>query len=269
MYDVPIFDCLTHPSLDGNWINTRWNGRNTFDAICHQMIENNVPWAFAVAMGTTDGYDVHSYAEKTQNCTPRLFPVAFVDFSDLGDTASLRTGMARLRALGYVGIKIHPRLSGIDLTHPALCPVIRAANETGLVTFLCTYHFSRNPSCVNSGTYHLYKLLHSIRDEKLVLLHGGGVHFLEIIEMTRHFKNILVDVSFTMCEFEGSSIDFDLKFAFGRYDHRLCIGSDSPEINMRRMRERFEYLCVNIGEKNKENIAYKNLLRYTGVGDGD
>ena len=88
---------------------------------------------------------------------------------------------------------------------------------------------------------------------------------MEVVEMTRPFKNVMLDLSFTLCEYEKSSLDLDIKFILNRHHFRVCIGSDSPEFSLKKMRDRFEHLSEGLEFEKKLNIAYKNLSNFLGV----
>ena len=78
------------------------------------------------------------------------------------------------------------------------------------------------------------------------------------------FKNVLFDLSYTLCNYEGSSIDLDIRYLFKKFDRRICIGSDFPEITIDKLRKRFDYFSVDIEYKKAINIAYKNIEEYLG-----
>jgi predicted TIM-barrel fold metal-dependent hydrolase len=262
---IPIFDCVTHPSLDGDWIHPRWAAKNSFSQLGQEMSESNVQWSFAIAMDSTGRYELTEYPQKCASQPFRLFPVAFFPISECGSEQQVEERITLIRELGYRGIKIHPRLSGIDFEHPLMPTVIQSANRCGLVVLLCTYFYSSDPGCRRCSPETLRELLHRVSDEKLILVHGGGVRLLEVSEMTRSFKNVLLDLSFTLCEYAGSSVDLDLKYVFQRCQRRVCLGSDSPEISLARMRERFEYLTQGLERAVREQIAYQNLFAFTGL----
>lgn len=263
--DIPIFDSLSHPSLDGSWLSPRWNGQNSFKQVVASMREANVRWAWAVAMGTTGAYDLDRYVQECRQHAVRLFPAAFMDVSAFSGLAMAEDWLGHCQRRGYLGIKLHPRLARFDFQHPLLPGVIRAANLLGLTVMLCTYCYSADPQCSRLSIENLRKLLHAVSEEKLVLLHGGTVRVLELAEMTRFFKATLLDLSWTLCELAGSSLDLDLRYVLDRCRERVCIGSDSPEYAPSRMRTRFAQLTEGFERTHIERIAYRNLFAFTGL----
>ena len=133
MNSIPIFDCLTHPSLDGSWIHSRWDGLNSFEGLRKKMSSADVRWAFAVSMGTVDGWNVGAYPSECGQPGPKLFPVAYLD----PDTPP---NFKSLCEQGFVGVKIHPRKSRIRFDDKRLPDWISAAQEAAcLAAFTATY----------------------------------------------------------------------------------------------------------------------------------
>jgi len=76
---------------------------------------------------------------------------------------------------------------------------------------------------------------------------------------------VLLDLSFTLCKYEGSSIDLDIRYLFEKFDRRICIGSDSPEFDLSKLRQRFNQLTEGLDIVKKKNIGFQNLQAYVGA----
>lgn len=267
MTSIPIFDSLTHPMPNANWLNPKYEGRNSIKRLLAEMVENNVQWALAVGMGPSiGGYHESSYASFIREHSDQLLPVAFMDFNIWDRGVPVIDYLRRLKSLGYVGIKIHPRISNICFSNGNLPELIKEANKLNLVVLLCTYFWSSEKNLSSNTPENLLSLLCEVPDEKIVLLHGGTVRLFEVMEIARQFPKAILDLSFTLCKYEGSSIDLDIQYIFENFDRRICIGSDSPEFSLFKLRERFEYLARDLGTEKKENIGFRNLKSYIGLG---
>ena len=228
------------------------------------MKASDVRWALAVGMVNVGGYDAEHYAAAIRSCSSQLLPVAYCEFDKLADTKSIKRFVKEVAGWGYVGIKIHPRFSQISLRHKHLVPVIQEAADYGLFACLCSY--LADPVWGPENTLaNLAALMGRVRDEKLILFHGCTVRVLELMEIAKGFKNKLVDLSYTLCKYEGSSLDLDLKWLFKNCDRRVCIGSDHPEYSLSRMRARFEELATGLDRVQAENIAFRNLATFCGM----
>ena len=164
--------------------------------------------------------------------------------------------------LGYVAIKLHPRFGNFSYSEVALDLIITAASQHGLTTLLCTYCWSDCRAAQANNTEALMGLLSRLGGTRIILLHGGGVKLLEFVEIARAFPNVLLDLSYVLCKFSGSSIDLDLEYAFSKFDRRICVGSDSPEIEPRQLRESFTRFSYGLSREKAENIAFKNIFNF-------
>lgn len=260
---IPIFDSLTHPTLDGNWIMPRYSRCAYIDELLRQMKDNNIKAAFAVGMENIGSYDEKAFLHMLSN-EKMLFPIAFFMWNPFEMTKrEIKSRLLKIKRMGYVGIKLHPRLAGFTLDNEYLPVIIDTANSLGLVVLLCTYFYSNVQSYLQNNIDRLGNLLLNIdSDSRLILLHGGTVRLLETMEIARAFPNVILDLSLTMCKYEGSSLDADIAFMFRNFDRRICIGSDFPEINLSSLRRRFDYFAQDTPVDKAENIAYKNIENY-------
>lgn len=258
---VPIFDSLTHPTINSNWIGERFDGLASIKSLIDGMNESSIKWAFAVGMKNIGDYNEEHYMVLLRPYKDVLFPIAYFDFSVLLDT-DIRNYLSHLKKMGYCGIKIHPRISKINLNNEYITEIIKIACELKLVVLFCTYFYDTLNDSYMNNISELIRVLNQVKDYPVILIHGGTVRILELMEVVRANKNLLLDLSLTMCKYEGSSIDLDIKFLFSKFDQRICIGSDHPEITSGKLRERFEFFSRNIEMEKKENIGYKNLMNF-------
>ena len=265
MNSIPIFDSLTHPTLDGNWLVTKGLSVAFVYDIHNQRDTNNICGSFAVGMNGIGNYDEDAYLNFIEcNAKGKLFPVAF--FSKDDNKNNIISRLEEIKTKGFVGIKLHPRIGGFTLDDPILPNVIDKANELGLVVMLCTYFYSNEVSMSVNNLDRLCDMLLKIdKKSKVILLHGGVVRLLSTMEIVRAFPNTLLDLSLTLCKYAGSSLDMDIQFMFQSFDRRVCIGSDHPEIKLSTVRERFNYFASKTTKEKAENIAYKNILNFTGI----
>lgn len=58
---IPIFDTLSHPTLNGNWLHPRYDGQAKADDMLKQMNNENICGAFAVGMKGIGDYNEDKY----------------------------------------------------------------------------------------------------------------------------------------------------------------------------------------------------------------
>ena len=263
MNNIPIFDSLTHPTIDSNWILPRYPECSSIEILKEQMQKANVGWAFAVGMKDIGGYKEKEYIKMiTDAADSNIFPIAFYH-PDSKEYSEIKKDLISIKKLGYHGIKLHPRISDFSLADQ-ISLIIKTANDFGLICMFCTYPYSHNHA--NKITPEQIMEMLAMTDEaKVIFMHSGAVRLLEYMEIARAFNNVLLDLSFTICKYEGSSLDLDIKYLFKHFDQRICIGSDFPQFSLINLRQRFEHFSKGLPIEKPENIAYKNLLNFTKI----
>lgn len=260
MKPIPIFDSLAHPTLSGDWLLPRYQGCAKIDDLKQKMLESNFKWAFAAGMAGVGNYDEKAFIKLFRfSDNPIFFPIAF--YSPNND--SPREKLIKIKQLGYVGIKLHPRFSNFCPNND-IADIVKYASDLGLSVLLCTYCYGIGNASKLSPEI-MMSFLEKIDSSKIILIHSGGVRLLEYMEIARAFPNVLLDLSLTICKYPGSSLDQDISFLFKNFDKRVCIGTDFPEFNPKTLRERFDNFSHGLSFEKLENIAYSNLFNFCGL----
>lgn len=259
-FEIPIFDTLSHPTLNGNWILPKYTACAHIENIINEMHAYGIKKSLAVGMNGIGGYDEDKYIDFINRYGKDLFlPIAFFDFQTL-DFSGIKNRLIEVKEKGYCGIKLHPRFANFILSDERLPYIVDVANELDLIPLLCTFFYCNHQSMLDNNIERIGDLLMKCsNDSDIVLLHGGLTRVLETMELVRFFPNVLLDLSLTMCKYEGSHIDNDIRYIFKLFDRRTTIGADSPEISYQALRRRFEYFASYTTVEKAENIAYKNI----------
>ena len=145
-----------------------------FDSHAHPTLTAN--WASSAGVATIEGL-VRSLDDA--GCDPSV--------------PDVDAQVARLQQLGYRGIKLRLRFSGLTRDQDAYAATLRAASIEKLMISYCTYmhcHVSRYPR--HDPPYDLVALIEQPPAMRLVLVLGGDF-------------NLLLDVSLTMMKYQGTA----------------------------------------------------------------
>ena len=85
------------------------------------------------------------------------------------------------------------------------------------------------------------------------------------MEICRPYQNVLLDLSFTLCRYERSSVDLDIRYLFQNFDQRVCLGSDNPQFSLAQFRRRFDELAAGLDRQKSSNVAHRNLQAFIGA----
>ncbi|OGI06599.1 MAG: hypothetical protein A3F80_06135 [Candidatus Melainabacteria bacterium RIFCSPLOWO2_12_FULL_35_11] len=252
-----FFDSLTHPTVNSHSDDT------SFEAVKNQMSTYGFKWALAVGLDDVNDYNHESFIKE---CLKYKCFIPIAGVNPKKEEKVLAKEIDHIKELGFKGIKIHPRLSQIDWSYETLPIILNLASKKGLVTLLCTYMHGK----ITNGNYNdpfisLINLLSLSPEAKVVLLHGGDVRLLQYAELVRGNQNLLLDLSFTILKYRGSSLDLDIKFLFERFDKRICIGTDHPSYSHKDLIERVKEFSLGIEQVKLDNIFYKNLIEWFGI----
>jgi predicted TIM-barrel fold metal-dependent hydrolase len=259
---VRFFDSLIHLQNTDTWLKTNKQAR------IERYFEHNLVSKSRAIVAKMPGED-ENYIFDSQN----LFSANFLVFYTLTkDDLSLHKGnwdqfIKELIKRGYKGLKIHPRMSDINISKYNLEPLMRVLRTYKWILYLCTIH--RDPIFPLHVPLHdfLYNFANKFSDNKIVLLHGGFYDIFAMGEVVRDLKNVLLDLSFTFMRYRKSSISLDVGYLFETLDLKLCIGTDYPETTPDILFAAVDkYILsredLNISEEKIDNIFYRNLERF-------
>lgn len=255
---IRLFDSLTHITRDGRWFGEAIDA--SLPKLLSDMDAAGVPRALLV---TIAGYDMD---DATTMAAARAHPHRFVPIAGYNPrlaatTRRVQAAVAEIKRQGFAGIKLHPRLNGYDPLDPKCIDTIEAAGEHGLVILLDTL-FRRRGLATRHAPDVIDALVAACPETKMVLLHGTGTTMLDLYEIVRCNDHLLLDLSFTIMRYRGSSrLDDDMHFLFKTTDRLVTVGSDWPEYTQAATLERFAALTQGIEAERIDNIAWRNLER--------
>jgi len=182
---------------------------------------------------------------------PALVPALAVDFRR-PDAASR---LERARALGVAALKFHPYLQRIvpaDLA--AAAALAREADRLGMFVMVCGSYGTRA-----LDRHDGVRLAAALADEvscPIVLSHGGGRQILDAMLIAEDAPQVVLDTSFSLPYYFGSSIETDFAFAMRKLGPaRWVFGSDAPFMTvedsvaaMRRFFDRHEFAARDVDQ---------------------
>lgn len=255
---MKLFDSLTHVTRDGSWL-----GERLYDASLARLLrEMDASQAYrACLVSIADYVDNEVIIESARAYPDRLVPIAGLNPRLLPTTRRIEAVLKQLKAEGFAGIKLHPRLNGYDPLDAKCVAAIDAAGAQGLVVLLDTLFRQRGLATRHAPDVIDY-LAAACPETKILLLHGTGPTMMELYEIVRCNDNLMLDLSFTMMRYRGSSrLDADMNFLFKSTDQLVTIGSDFPECTPATMLERFAELAQGVEPHRIDNISHRNLER--------
>jgi len=259
MNSIPIFDSLSHPSNENLWFGNS-NINHSFSNLKEEYRKYNFIGGCAVQIPIMSETSAEAYYD--QCIENNFYPVYYYNFNK-GPSQ-----IDKLYSIGYRALKVHVRLGGInpESEFSILKEIFIKCRLLNITVFFCTLICGDINLYPDKGLLStITKLLKQVENVKVILLHGGDVDLMRFVQLVRFTENVLIDLSFTLQKFEGSSLDLDIEYLFKTFDKRICIGSDYPDFTIGKTRERFNYFASKTSVEKAINIGYKNIHNFLGI----
>ena len=163
--------------------------------------------------------------------------------------------LARIRARGIKGIKLHPDFQQFNLDDARMEPVFDALVQNGM--FLLTHSGDYRYDFSHPGR--IAKVSHKFPQLRIIAAHCGGWQRWEEARAYLRLPNIYVDTSSTI-PFAGGQAVLEAVDAFGS-DH-VFFGTDFPMFDHKESLEAL--LELGLPERELENILYYNFAAFYG-----
>lgn len=228
----------------------------TFRQVEELLASGEVARACAVGLPGIGGYNHESYMAAASR-VPGLTAVAALTQSD---PALWPNEIERIRALGYLAVKFHPRLLGLNTSPEVVQTLLGLTDQAGMALFYCSFAPAAAGGLPQSDP--LWSLTAAVNEHpgaSLVIVHGGAHRLWEYAETFRYCPNVLIDLSFTMARFPNSRLALDVVHVIQTLDRRACIGSDSPDLPWQLWTATLGRLSSIVDEERWERVSHSNL----------
>lgn len=259
---IPLFDSLTHVTVDGRWFDTSYDA-----SVSRLSAEIQLAAPCMACVVAIPGYNMpNSFVLDVCARDPvRLIPIAGLDPNLFGSRNEAEAELRRLREYGFRAVKIHPTLCNVHLDSLAFHWAMEACERTTMPVFLCTIMRRRGYVPSFSPIDLVYRTFVRHSGVRVLFLHSGLSDLLAYADLVRALPNALMDLSLTLMKYKGSSLDLDFTYLFNHLDRRCVVGSDFPEYSPFGLRGRVHQLSVSVPAEKLENVCWRNLWSFLGM----
>lgn len=278
--NLQIFDSLSHPSFSGNWVGKSRFKSSSFKELVEEMIKNNICGTIASTYPLNEEIKIYEFQNKCTNLSKKynlkIYPAWIIDdrkYEGINYLKKIKSINPKENSLtivkfnaNYINYADFKRFK--EIIHNSL----NLFNEK-IIIYICTYPFYRfnNYEGIYDPVSIVDKLSNLNINVPIVLLHGCASRLLDASLYAQHFKNIYIDISFTLCRYINSSLFKDLEYLFEYLDQKIIIGTDHPEYNYSDLRGNLLNIEKTLLKRTNNrdlsnklsNIFYKNLLHIT------
>ena len=131
--------------------------------------------------------------------------------------------------LGYIGLKLHPRLQEFAVDDEATIRLVQKAGEMKIPVLIDAFpdgtHLMQGFVATRYAT-----LARRCPDTKMIWAHMGGHHVIDFMMLAKRLPNVYFDCSYSLLYYQTSSIPQDMVYAMRSMKFsRIFYGSDYPD----------------------------------------
>jgi predicted TIM-barrel fold metal-dependent hydrolase len=145
---------------------------------------------------------------------------------DLNCIQKLENG---IKKLGFIGLKLHPRLQCFNLENPKVKDLASAAGNLGVPVLIDAFpdgtHLMQGFS-----PFKYSQLALSCPKTKFVWAHFGGHYVLDFMMLAKRLENVHMDFSYSLLYYKDSSVISDIIYCMKSMKfQKIFYGSDYPD----------------------------------------
>lgn len=230
------------------------SARVAADALLHEMKACDVEYAVVLHL-LTQPWPV---AEVSEVLRAEEKLIGFINVDPLSPTAL--ADLERAKALGFRGLKLHPRQQRFKPDDPANVELVRAAGRLRMPVLIDCFP-DGDWLAAGLSVLQYAALARSAPEATVIVAHAAGHHCIDLMMLAKRTPNLWFDLSYSLLYYRGSPVIPTLFYCMKsmRYQ-RVLFGTDYPDRplveSVKSSLELFDEFGLH-GEE-RERILWKN-----------
>lgn len=251
----------THVHLDDKFDGTAQGAARELD---RQLAEARVDRAVVLQL-EIQPWSAEEVAEAISRY-PRLRGFVNVHPNRVDSEQLLRDGVEKL---GYIGLKLHPRLQGFEIDDERTVRLVQYAGELNVPVLIDAFPDGTH-LMLGFSPLKYASLACRCPKTRIIWAHMGGHHVIDFMMLAKRLQNVYFDFSYSLLYYQDSSVPNDIVYAMRSMKfERIFYGSDYPDRTISASLEgTLKYLgCQGLNEKDLGKIMCMNAQDFFGWGD--
>ena len=205
-------------------------------------------------------WSMEEFAEALQ-AYPKLHGLVNLNPSDENCIEQMNTAIDEL---GYIGLKLHPRLQEFSIDHEDVRKLVSYCGEKNVPVLIDGFpdgtHLQRGFNAMSYANLAL-----ACPDTNIIIGHMGGHYVFDFMMLAKRILNIYFDISYSFLYYRGSSVPSDMIYAMQsmKFD-RIFYGSDYPDRSLKETLEGTLEIFNGHGVEKKfmDKILFQNATEF-------
>jgi uncharacterized protein len=197
---------------------------------------------------------------------PRLRGFININPAEADAEQKLRRG---IEELGFIGLKLHPRLQCFDVNGAESWQLVSLAGEMGVPVLIDAFP-DGDWLMMGFDSVHFASLAKKCPRTRIIIGHFGGHHCIDFMMIAKRVPNIWFDLSYSLLYYRGSSVVANLLYCCRSMNfRRIFFGSDYPDRPVAdALQLSMEVLAAHgLEEPQFEALLWRNAAEFFGWND--
>jgi predicted TIM-barrel fold metal-dependent hydrolase len=160
-----------------------------------------------------------------------------------------------IRNLGFIGLKLHPRLQNFQVDSESVVRLVNFAGELGVPVLIDAFpdgtHLMQGFNPMRYAS-----LAQKTKNTRTIWAHMGGHHVLDFMMLAKRLPNVFMDTSYSLLYYRDSAVTKNIVYAMKSMKYeKIFYGSDYPD------RPLNESLKLSIQELRNQGLNDETMLK--------
>jgi predicted TIM-barrel fold metal-dependent hydrolase len=210
-------------------------------------------------------WGAEEFAAAIAKCS-RLRGFINIDPRAVDADRQLRAGV---ETLGFIGLKLHPRLQRFHLDDPTCARLVSLAGEMGIPVLIDAFP-DGDWLMMGFDPVSFARLAVKCKDTRIIVAHFGGHRCIDFMMLAKRIPNIWFDLSYSLLYYRGSSVIDDLLYCCSSLKYqRIFFGSDYPDRSIKAALQMSQDIFVarNLEPSRLQALLWRNAVEFFGWTD--
>ena len=196
------------------------------DILVREMDECGIDCSWVIEL-PAKGVDIQDILSLKQKYNNRFEVFAYLNPRD----DNIDDLVIKLVSTGISGFKFHPRLQRFSLRDELFIKTLENINHYRLPVIIDCFPDGQAIANEGFGAVLLGGLAESFSDINFIAAHAGGHYVLDFMMLAKSYKNVFLDISFSLLYYNGSSVPGNIAYALKNLKgEKILYGSDYPNM---------------------------------------